>query len=95
MPRLVCTLAFRMFVAPPARALVGCWVCALRLKLDVRFGAQNDRACMTPTSEICGSIRWMRMPRFCSSASFTASSIESRRTDSDEGCCCRAPCAAA
>jgi hypothetical protein len=74
-----------MFVAPPANELVGCCVCEFFEKFVCRFGAQNDRACAMPTSWICGSIRWIRMPRFCSSASLTASSIDRRRTDSAAG----------
>src|SRR5262245_49634741 len=74
-----------MLVAPPDSELVGCCVCEFFEKFVCSCGAQNDRACATPTSEICGSMRWMRIPRFCSRASLTASSIDRRRTDSPAG----------
>src|SRR5262245_2715098 len=85
-PSAVLMLLFRMFVAPPASELVGCWVCEFFEMFEERLGAQKDRAAATLTSWICGSMRWIRMPRFCSSASLTASSIDRRRTVSFDCC---------
>src|SRR5262245_11463078 len=78
-PRPPAKLLLSMLVAPPENALVEACACDCRERVEVSVGAQNDLACETPTSEICGSIRWIWMPRVCSSASFTASSIDSGR----------------
>jgi hypothetical protein len=65
---------------PPAKTLVAALSVEVFARFDVSVGAQVARVCAIVTSWICGFSRSMRMPRFCSTASRTASSTDSRRT---------------
>ena len=80
MPSVELKAEFSTLIVPPDSEEVGTCVWEFRWNAVLRFGAQKLRACATLRSWICGLTRAIWMPRFCSRASFTASSDDRRLT---------------